>query len=62
MHKLMQSGIKISPHVRIQMNTADTFGMVRRLNAIGHHERPTYAVEKHVLHVKKLSERVAEAA
>ena len=61
-HKFVKPHIKVSPHVRVKMDSTNAFRMVRGYNTISFHERPRYTIKKDILHHKELTEAISYAS
>ena len=58
MHEFVESVIKVSPHVRVEVNSSDTFRMWGRRNIVGQNESPGQAVEEDILYLEELANAV----
>jgi len=58
-HEFVESVIKVSPHVGVEMNSSNTFRMRWRRNIVGQNESPGQAVEKDILDLEELANAVA---
>ena len=58
MHELVKAIVEVSPHVRIEMNSSNAFGMRWGRNSIGENKGTRQAVEEDVLDVKELAHTV----
>ncbi len=62
MHEFVESIIKVSPHVRIEVNSSDTLRMWGRRNIVGQNESPRHAIEEDVLDLEELANAVTRSA
>ena len=62
MHEFVEPVVKVSPHVRVEMDPSDALRMRRGRHVVGEEEGPGQSVEEDVLDVKELAYAVPRAA
>ena len=60
MHPNVQPVVKVSPHVRVEVDAPDALGRGGGVHAVDGHEGAAEAEHYEVLHVEQLGVRVAE--
>ena len=61
MHEFVKPSIKMSPHIRIQMNSSNTFWMIWWLNSISLDKGSCDTIKENIFHLKELANTVAQA-